>query len=137
MSGGLFTVTTPNDIDSALLRTDAAAEAIDQTFASCPNLDSHTRDTWGAYYQAYKTFSTSNKNHWFFALGLPEIWDQIVAYEHELGDWQGIASKQCGGDGPTLVAHDTVNPAGFGIDTGTKALIGIGLVTLAVIVLKK
>jgi hypothetical protein len=134
---------TAYDIQQSLTKSDATALGIDRVMAShAQNFDAATIEQWTAYYAGYAAFSAANRNLGFWTLGLPAIADQAIAYEHELAAWQGIVNSRLGGViAPGTVAHDQVDemgkPPSLGLDTGTKWLIGGGLVLAGIFLLKR
>lgn len=140
-------VVTADDITQALIQWDAIAAGVDAAVNACPGLDPSTKAEWQAYYAGYQTFSAANKNHFYFALGLPEIGDQVITYEHGISAWNDTIKAKCPNDiqptTPTqdvIAGNDSILPTGKGTadaaaaigDTVVKVGVVIGAIFLAV-----
>lgn len=133
-------VVTADDITQALTQWDANAAGVDAAVNACPALDPSTKAEWQAYYNGYQTFSRANKNHWYFALGLPEIGDQVISYEHGISAWNDTIKAKCPNDvQPTsttqdvIAGNDSVLPTGKGTADAATA-IGNTVVKVGVVV---
>lgn len=125
-------VVTADDITSALKQNDATAASIDSAVDACTNIDPLARTQWKTFYAGYKTFSQANQNLGFFTLGLPNIGDQVVAYEGQLAAWYQVLAKQCKMVMPTPAQPHADKEV---LGTGTKFLIGAGIAVAGLFVL--
>ena len=135
-------VVTADDITAALIRTDAQAKAIDDAVNACQELPASTKTQWADFLAGYRQFSADNKDHSFLALGLPNIGNEVVGYEHELNAWATKIQTQC----PNLVVpqidtHDEVadrnDDLGFSLSTPTTVVLGIFGVALLVFAVRR
>lgn len=130
-------VVTADDITAALIRTDAQAKAIDDAVSGCAELDASTKTQWSDFLTGYREFSDENKDRSFFALGLPNIGNEVVGYEHELNNWATTIRAKCANlVVPLLDTHDEVanRTSGFGFDIPTPIAVVAGLFGAALLV---
>ena len=130
-------VVTADDITAALVRTDAQANAIDDAVTACAELDASTRAQWADFLAGYRVFSAENKNHFPLALGLPNIGNEVVGYEHELNAWATTIRAKCTNlVVPLLDTHDEVanRTSGLGIEISTPVTVALGLLGVGILV---
>lgn len=100
---------TAEDIESAIIRIDAAAAGVNDVFnASCPKLDAGTKEAWTAWYTGWQQWAALNNNLSYLTLGLPAIGNQAVAYENDVAGWQQDADQICGSQIPILVSQTKI-----------------------------
>lgn len=126
-------VVTAADITSALIQDDATAAGIDSGIAAVrEKLDPNLVAQWVTFYQGYQKFSADNKDLNFFTLGLPNIGDQVVAYESQLKAW---ATKLQALGAPMPVDVVTPHEPDPSVNPGwldkNRTLVTIGVVTIA------
>lgn len=106
--GGI--VVTASDVKGAADTVEANAQALDLVFAKCTALDAATKTQWAGWFKGWRAWFVDHGDPYYFELGLPALGDQVVGYEHELADWQGVASKLGCGQGP--IHKPSENPPG-------------------------
>ena len=94
---------TAEDITSAIIRIDAAAQGVNSAFQSCPKLDAGTKHAWDAWYAGWQHWADTNNNLSHFTPELSSIGDQTIAYENDVAGWQEDADRICGAQIPILV----------------------------------
>jgi hypothetical protein len=112
-------VVTAEAITSALIKLDAAAAQTDAAVTACSKIDPQQRAAWQSWYAGYQKFSTANQNHGYFALGLAEIGDEVVAYSDELAQWHAQLEPICGNMSPYVSESEAAQP-GSVTDVVTK-----------------
>jgi hypothetical protein len=140
-------IVTADDITQALVQWDGVAAGVDAAVNACPSLDPSTKAEWEDFYGGYQTFSRANKNHFYFALGLPEIGDQVITYEQGITAWNTTIASKCSNDVqpiPTtqnqVAANDSLLPSAASTqgavtaigDTVVKVGLVVGAIFLAV-----
>jgi hypothetical protein len=99
---------TAEDITSAIVRIDAAAQGVNDVFASCTQLDPGTKEAWSTWYAGWQQWAETNKDLNYFTLGLPAIGNQAVAYEDDIAGWQGDADRICNAQIPILQSQTSI-----------------------------
>ena len=129
---------TAEDIQSAIIRINAAALGVNAIFTNCTQLDASTKSAWTAWYTGWQAWSAANNNLSYFTLGLPAIGNQAVAYENDIAGWQQDADRMCGASVPVLVPQTTIanqNTSILGLETVLSAVKWIAAsVALAIVV---
>jgi hypothetical protein len=136
-------IVSNNDVTQALIRTDAMADSIDQAVEACKALDPLLRKQWKTWLTGadgkggYRHFSKTNRDLPFFTFGLATIFNQAVAYEHQLNAWNEKISRACRNAQPPIMTHDNMSARAWKdfadnivppVDPSTKFLIGGGIV---------
>lgn len=119
-------IVTADDITQALTQWDATAVGVDQAVQACTTLDAATRAEWATFYAGYQVFSAANKNHFFFALGLPEISDQVIVYEQQISAWGATIKSKCANDvQPVPTSQDVIAQNNAALPGATQAVTSV------------
>jgi hypothetical protein len=130
---------TAEDISSAIVRIDAAAQGVNDVFAACPQLDAGTKAAWSAWYAGWQAWEKANNNLSYFTLGLPAIGNQAIAYENDVAGWQEDADRICSASIPVLVTQTKIADQNAALGPGWNMALDalkwiVGAVVLAVVV---
>jgi hypothetical protein len=124
---GRLGVVTADDITQALVKLDHAVNATDIAQGACTNLVPLLRTQWQTWLNGYQAFSAANKHRGFFALGLPAIGDEVVAYSEELAVWSEKIGAVCPNFSPYVSPSDVGGRGDLeiGIGLGVAGLIAV------------
>jgi len=150
---------TPKDFLEHLTQADGAEAPLAEVFGRCNALAPDQRIAWQQFDAQYKAFSLSRRARWSGWMAIPFLTmnafdfaalrdddTQLIVFERSLVEWQQIAARTCGAQVPPIIPRDSPDhPSnepgqglfGGGLDTSTKVLIGVGLVTVLVLALKR
>lgn len=136
---GMPLLVTAEDISSAIVRIDAAAQGVNDVFSSCPDLDAGTKAAWTAWYTGWQAWEKQNSNLGYFTLGLPAIGNQAIAYENDVSGWQQDADRICNVSIPVLTTQTTVADQNAALAPGWNLALDAvkwiaGAVALAIVV---
>jgi hypothetical protein len=123
VGGVLPRFVTPSDVRALKTRVDPFVRAMDQAVAACATVPQATREGWGAFSAAWRTYFAEDDSWLHTAAQM----DQGEAYEQDLAHWQDLlAQSKCG------TATPRVSPTSPGLTSNDSTRLQGTIKTVAI-----